>query len=116
MPPRGNWKSEQDEQLWALYDQNTIDPYINSPDILWQHTQRYFPDFVGTGSSGKARAIRRLRDKNAIRRAQLAQAGVEPPDHWVGEAEEDEDDDECKSSTMIILIFSHSFISCRFVS
>ena len=75
-----NWTaSEHDARLWGLYESNEIDPNNNDPPYLWEKAQLHFSDWVNglkPGASGRNQAIRRLRDKNAIQRTQIAGNGV----------------------------------------
>ena len=73
---RKNWSKEQNTRLWELYADNLINPNNNDADYLWDKSQQYFSDFISTGPSGKKSAVRRLRDKNALRRNQITLEGV----------------------------------------
>ena len=58
------WSTTEDEKLARLFKDNSIDwTEEGSNDYLWEKTQEFFPEFTGKGASGKANAIRRLRDK-----------------------------------------------------
>ena len=59
---RKNWGPEQDQQLWHLYHTGEIDPRNNDPTYLLWCQNEYFGEF-----GGRARKIRRQRDKNAVR-------------------------------------------------
>jgi hypothetical protein len=71
-PPQaaaGAWTKLDNARLWDLYRAGTIDPHNNDRDYLFQASQTYFPHC----SSNKETAIRRLRDKNKLRRLELQQ-------------------------------------------
>ena len=61
MSPR--WTDQQDAQLWQLVRNNSINYQNLEPNYLFEVSQEFFPDFIGSGSSGRATAIQRLRKK-----------------------------------------------------
>ena len=57
------WTDEQDTKLRNLVKNNSV-TYTNlEPSYLFEVTQEYFPDFIGTGPSARNTAIQRLRKK-----------------------------------------------------
>ena len=62
------WSTEQDRSLWQLYGSGAVDCNNNDPNYLFDIATTYFPGVFNSRES----AIRRLRQKNANRRAELA--------------------------------------------
>ena len=61
MSPR--WTDQQDVQLRQLVRNNSINYQNLEPNYLFEVSQEFFLDFIGSGSSGRATAIQRLRKK-----------------------------------------------------
>jgi hypothetical protein len=57
------WTDEQDTALRNLVCKNLINYTNLEPNYLFEVTQEYFPDFIGTGASARNTAIQRLRKK-----------------------------------------------------
>ena len=57
------WTDEQDAALRKLVNKNLINYTNLEPNYLFEVTQEYFPDFIGTGASARNTAIQRLRKK-----------------------------------------------------
>ena len=54
------WTDEQDAALRKLVNKNLINYTNLEPNYLFEVTQEYFPDFIGTGASARNTAIQRL--------------------------------------------------------
>ncbi len=54
------WTDEQDAALRKLVNKNLINYTNLKPSYLFEVTQEYFPDFIGTGASARNTAIQRL--------------------------------------------------------
>jgi hypothetical protein len=62
------WSLKQDRILWPLYRNGDVDCNNNDPEYLFNIATTYFPGVFNNRES----AIKRLRQKNANRRAELA--------------------------------------------
>jgi hypothetical protein len=47
------WSDNEDKELRALVQKNTINFQNTDPNYLFKVTQTYFPDFAGEGQTGR---------------------------------------------------------------
>ena len=78
------WGKELNEKLWRHYQERDIDPNNNDAAYILEKVNTFFPEWYAglqAGRTGQETAIRRIREKNNVRKIQLEQ-------HREGEEEE----------------------------
>ena len=69
------WGRELDLELWRHYELRNIDPHINDHNYIIDKIKTYFPEWytgLSSGRTGTQHATRLIRDKNSVRRVQIA--------------------------------------------